>query len=207
MRTKRFVKEVCNVGMRRWLVIVWSHDVTRSYFISSLTALMMVCVVLPIRIQELVTDGVYRSHDGYLIAAHELSLWFMLFYFLQATYYTGPTIVMILKMLWEDLAQFIFIYVVILVGFAQAFQFLFAGVPGDLNVFKTWEEGMFTLLLCMLGDFRGLSNPGAFQAVHHPDLVRFLFVVYLTLAAVLLINLLIALMANTFTRVSDSAGL
>jgi hypothetical protein len=86
--------------------------------------------------------------EGPLLAVAAISGWSYLFFFLLAFRLTGPMVVMISRMLTHDVARFLLIYTVFMMGFAQSFFVLFesAGLSGFVDAVKT----CFT---AMLGQF------------------------------------------------------
>jgi hypothetical protein len=108
----------------------------------------------------------------------------------------GQLVLMIFAMT-QDLLWFGVVYVIILLGFLIFFTGLFAEAVGFRN---NWSS-ILTLFSSSLGnfdfeDFHGLANA---------RLGKVVLVVYVTMMAILLLNLLIARMSATHQRINDKA--
>ena len=122
-------------------------------------------------------------------------------YFLRGFKTIGPFVVMIYKMLISDLLCFVLIYFIFLFGFAQAFFMIFLSHEGKgINYFSGASESILSMFLMSLLEFGDLY--GEFNQTEHPYLARFLFVMYAILVALLLMNLLIAMMAKTYQEIA-----
>lgn len=99
---------------------------------------------------------------------------------------------MIYKMLATDMLRFCMIFVTFLVGFSQAFFVLFSfeGPNGVLD----------SLLLCFKAMLGEVDFDSKFSII--PTLFM---VVYIIVVAILLFNLLIAMMGDTYTNVNEAA--
>ncbi len=100
---------------------------------------------------------------------------------------------MIHQMLMNDVLRFCLIYLVFLMGFAQAFFVLFesVGVSGFIVSIKT-------CFVAMLGDF----ELDQFADTPYTAVSVGLLVVYVVTITILLLNLLIAMMGDTYEKVS-----
>jgi len=115
---------------------------------------------------------------------------------------TGPFVVMISRMLRHDIARFIIIYVNILIGMATAFYAFEEDddVEGP-TVFGNRIEKLFLIMFGNIDieDFTANLRTKWFGTV--------LVIIYIILVTVLLLNLLIAMMANTYNQVEARSNL
>lgn len=117
-------------------------------------------------------------------------------FFLLGFRLTGPFVVMIYKMLISDVLRFCIIFAIFLLGFSHAFFVLFEaqGVLGLMACLKM----CFTILLGEL-EFAD-ANVGAFPAFSIA-----LLLVYVVLVSIMLLNLLIAMMGETYANINEDA--
>jgi len=64
-------------------------------------------------------------NDAILLAFASLLGWAYMFFFIMPFRFTGPFVIMIYKMLFNDVLRFCIIYMIFLAGFSQAFFILF----------------------------------------------------------------------------------
>jgi len=125
---------------------------------------------------------------------------------------TGPFVVMIYEMLFNDVLRFFIIYMVFLAGFSQAFFILF----DNNGKIKLREKTRFNFLclgfggflvsvkqsfLGMLGDF----DLDAYSDTSFNYISVTLLIVYIIVVTILLLNLLIAMMGDTYGNVIEGA--
>lgn len=109
----------------------------------------------------------------------------------------GIFVIMFFAML-KDLAKFIFIYFVFLIGFGMALYSIFHGADG----FTTKGGALLTLFDATLGNY-DFTEFGV-----HPDLSGVgvaILILFVTLNAILLLNMLIATMSNTHATIAETA--
>ena len=63
-------------------------------------------------------------------------------------------------------------------------------------------ESVLLMFLVSLNDFSALYD--AFPGTKHEIVAKILFVLYMAIAAVLLINMLIAMMGNTYQKIAET---
>ncbi|KAK7475681.1 hypothetical protein BaRGS_00033107, partial [Batillaria attramentaria] len=117
---------------------------------------------------------------------------------------TGPFVVMVYKMCTGDLFRFGVIYLIFLIGFTTGFFFLFRDVQSpDENVQKFFTVGAIVLNLFQmtLGEF----EYEVFDSSRYPELSKLVFFVFMILMSVLLLQMLIAMMGNTYRKVISRA--
>ncbi|XP_041349921.1 transient receptor potential cation channel subfamily V member 5-like [Gigantopelta aegis] len=126
--------------------------------------------------------------------------WFFLLFFARGVKLTGPFVTMVYKMLEGDLVRFGVIYIIFLLGFAQGFYFLFQDGDddnSDTQKFATPQDTVMTLFQMTLGEFKYDS----FNFARYPPLTKLIFAIFMILVPILLLNMLIAMMGNTYQRV------
>ncbi|XP_031813171.1 transient receptor potential cation channel subfamily V member 1-like [Sarcophilus harrisii] len=113
---------------------------------------------------------------------------------------TGIYTVVLQKMILHDVARFLLVYVVFLVGFASALSALSGPCPGpDHCPYDSVGNASGSLFKLTLG-LGDLSGP---EHSSFPGFFLFVLIIYVILTSVLLLNMLIALMSETATEVSS----
>ncbi|KAI1728806.1 ion transport protein domain-containing protein [Ditylenchus destructor] len=124
----------------------------------------------------------------------------------------GPFVLMLYKIILRDLSRFFIIYLVIVIGFSQSFYIIFLGYRRNDPHFNVEKEGTIMLsvpesfirmFIMSLTEFTVL-----FEHLEQCDLAtigKITFVVFILFVTMLLINMLIAMMTNTYTEVSASS--
>ncbi|XP_034948098.1 transient receptor potential cation channel subfamily V member 5 [Chelonus insularis] len=124
----------------------------------------------------------------------------------------GPFVVMIYRMIMGDLLRFVTIYLVFVMGFSQAYYIIYLsfddpqtpeGVDDTVsNPMPSPMESimaMFLMSLTTFGDYYA-----TFEKTDHEILAKCLFVVYMAIVAILLVNMLIAMMGNTYQKIAET---
>ncbi|XP_063602518.1 uncharacterized protein LOC134778595 [Penaeus indicus] len=143
-------------------------------------------------------DPVFRVLEDELMAYAVAGSWFMLMFFAGALKLTGPFVVMIYKMISGDMFTFSIVYVIMLLGFSQAFYFLYKHPKQDkdskyINFGSTW----MALFHMTLGDY----DYTAMNFNIYSGMSKFVFLVFTIMLPIMLLNMLIAMMANTYSTV------
>jgi len=103
---------------------------------------------------------------------------------------------MIYQMLFNDVLRFCVIYIVFLLGFSQAFFVLF-----DNNGFPGFMKSVKSCFFGMLGDFEVEEYAETtFQTISVS-----LLIVYVVVVTILLLNLLVAMMGDTYGNIIEDA--
>uniref|UniRef100_H2Z592 Ion transport domain-containing protein n=1 Tax=Ciona savignyi TaxID=51511 RepID=H2Z592_CIOSA len=110
----------------------------------------------------------------------------------------GPFIVAIYNMIMGDLLRFLILYSIFLMGFSQAMYIVFRGTGHPL--FSHPFQSIMGMFIITLGEFSDLYLD--FEQARHPAAAKVLFVIYMVIVTVLLINMLIAMMGNTFNKIA-----
>lgn len=127
------------------------------------------------------------------IALTAVLMWCKLLYYLRPFSRSGPLVVMITTIVF-DIRNLLIVLVFVLCGFAQAFWLI---SQGDHNEhFKDMDVALYNALLYMLGQN---IAPDQIQSVFG----KCLLIAFMLVMTLLLLNLLIALMGDTFSSVRD----
>ena len=128
--------------------------------------------------------------------------WFGTLYYMQPFASTGPLVRMILVIL-VDMRYFLLILAVAIAAAWSSFRLLLLEVSeeAEIDVLGDSANGLFTMFnLLVLGDFGVEVFTGPYVV-----LVRLLFVISMMVVPVVLLNLLIALMSDSYERIQDKA--
>ncbi|CAF1371489.1 unnamed protein product [Rotaria sordida] len=137
-----------------------------------------------------------QQYETQILAFTSLIGWGNMLFFITPFQFTGPFVIMIYKMLFNDVLRFFIIYIIFLVGFAQSFCILFNGYG--------LEGYMSSIKLCFLG-LLGDFDLDYYIGGEYPLTSVILLIFYVVLITILLLNLLIAMMGDTYTDVKRSA--
>ena len=118
----------------------------------------------------------------------------------------GPFVIMIYKMIVSDLLCFVLIYMIFVFGFGQAFFVIFRSHKkvegGNDNIFFSGViDSTMTMFLMSLSQFEDVYDE--FDNTDHALLAKVLFLVYMVVVAVLLVNMLIAMMGHTYEDIAS----
>ncbi|CAM5110863.1 unnamed protein product [Natator depressus] len=129
--------------------------------------------------------------------------WFNILYYFRGFRITGIYTIMIQKMILRDVSRFLLVYGVFLVGFGAALASLMNDCPQDTlcSPFHSFHTAVFELfkLTLGLGDLSGNEDSKYFEVF------TLLLICYVMLTFVLLLNMLIALMGETVSAVSQGS--
>ncbi|KAG6455589.1 hypothetical protein O3G_MSEX009288 [Manduca sexta] len=124
----------------------------------------------------------------------------------------GPFVVMIYRMVMGDLLRFVCIYLVFVMGFSQAYYVIFLsfdnpntpeGVDDTVsNPMPSPMESIMAMFLMSLTSFSDYYS--AFDRTDHEIEAKLLFVIYMIIVAILLVNMLIAMMGNTYQKIAET---
>uniref|UniRef100_A0A182JWK6 Ion transport domain-containing protein n=1 Tax=Anopheles christyi TaxID=43041 RepID=A0A182JWK6_9DIPT len=118
----------------------------------------------------------------------------------------GPFVVMIYRMVMGDLLRFVVIYLVFVMGFSQAYYIVFLSYKpdeeGDPNPMPSPIESIVAMFLMSLTNFGDYY--GALENTDHEMCAKILFVLFMVIVAVLLVNMLIAMMGNTYQKIAET---
>ncbi|XP_070176745.1 transient receptor potential cation channel subfamily V member 5-like isoform X3 [Littorina saxatilis] len=112
----------------------------------------------------------------------------------------GPFVTMIYSMIKGDLLRFFIIYAIFVIGFSQAMYIVFQGVEG--SSFVSPGESVMGMFIMSLGQFADFYD--SFVDTKYPIMGKIIFMVYMIMVTLLLVNMLIAMMGNTYELVSNT---
>eukprot|EP01032_Pedospumella_encystans_P017121 gene17121-19520_t len=122
--------------------------------------------------------------------------YFNILYYLRAFESTGPLVSMIMKIS-NDMTNLIAVVLIVLVGFSQAF-WIISSVDRSLP-FGTIQDSLLNSYVFMLGGF----DPSAFEGTPLNGFATALSCFYMLIVSILLLNLLIALMGDSYGSVKE----
>lgn len=133
-----------------------------------------------------------------IIVFFTVALWMNMMQFLRVSQQTGLLIAMMERML-RDVAHFLVLYSIILLGFNGAFYIMFHGSAGYTN----FIESLITVLLMLFGNLT-YDTFGAATGwkLYMSNILLF---VHLMVVVVMLLNILIAMLSSTYATISDEA--
>ncbi|KAI5632698.1 ion transport protein domain-containing protein [Phthorimaea operculella] len=128
--------------------------------------------------------------------------WFLLMFFAGAVKLTGPFVTMIYSMITGDMFTFGIIYCIVLFGFSQSFFFLYRGFPSvQSTLFSSYPSTWMALFQITLGDYSYTD----LAQTSYPNLAKTVFAVFMVFVPILLLNMLIAMMGNTYAHVIEQS--
>lgn len=182
-------KEVYHQGLKLFLITLRGAPAKAMF----LTSCVLVLMMIPGRI-----TCNYDYEDIIAIMAILCTAPYFLF-FCRGFRITGPFVVMVYSMIKGDLLRFFVIYSVFVIGFSQAMYILFNGLCKYM--FSNPIESVAGLFIVSLGTFAEFYND--LNVTRHPTIGKAIFTTYMVLVSLLLINMLIAMMGNTYQLVAS----
>ncbi|KAG8225946.1 hypothetical protein J437_LFUL005984 [Ladona fulva] len=184
--------EIKNQGLVSFLK-QQSHAPAKAIFLLS-NLLILACI--PFR---LANDK--HTEEALLVFAVPGS-WFLLMFFAGAVRLTGPFVTMVYSMITGDMLTFGIIYSVMMFGFSQSFFFLYKGSPAaKTSLYGSYPSTWMALFQITLGDY----NYSELSYTTYPTLSKAVFAIFMVLVPILLLNMLIAMMGNTYAHVIEQS--
>ncbi|KAG7155441.1 Transient receptor potential cation channel subfamily V member 6-like [Homarus americanus] len=183
-------EEIMNQGLSSFMRGLSGNAPKAIFLLSNL--LIMLCV--PCRVVYFFKPKMYflRDIEDELMAYAVAGSWFMLMFFAGALKLTGPFVVMIYKMITGDMFTFSIIYFIMLLGFSEAFFFLYKSPKHDKDSkYATYGTTWMALFHMTLGDYDNIYS----------SMSKFVFLVFTIMLPIMLLNMLIAMMGNTYSTV------
>ncbi|KAL4218965.1 hypothetical protein ACF0H5_021551 [Mactra antiquata] len=184
------MKEIYHQGFHIFLSTLKGAP-TKAMF---LMACIFVVLMLPGR-----AAAAYRYEDVMGVLAILFTAPYFLF-FCRGFRIVGPFVIMIYKMIMGDLRRFFIIYLVFIVGFSQAMYIIYLGIEG--SAFSHPAEAIMAMFMMSLGEFGDFYD--SFDETKHYLLAIIIFLFYMIMVTLLLVNMLIAMMGNTYQLVAET---
>ncbi|KAJ8912912.1 hypothetical protein NQ315_017242, partial [Exocentrus adspersus] len=184
--------EIRNQGLFTFLKQQSNSPPKTIFLISNL--LILACI--PCRL-----SGDRNTEEAILLFAVPGS-WFLLMFFAGAVRLTGPFVTMIYSMITGDMLTFGIIYTIVLFGFSQSFFFLYKGFPGvNSTLYHSYPSTWMALFQITLGnyDYQELGSTA------YPAVAKSVFAIFMVFVPILLLNMLIAMMGNTYAHVIEQS--
>ncbi|XP_072269334.1 transient receptor potential cation channel subfamily A member 1-like [Pyxicephalus adspersus] len=159
----------------------------------------LLCAVIITHIADLVVQNNKDLHVSHVrvFSVTIIFLWLRVMKHARAIRLLGPFIVMLGKIV-NDVLKFLFLYGEFYIPFACAFWIIFGGL---VNNMASVPQMLFTIFRMTLVDDYNFSDMYAVD----PVMAYILCGTFLGVSSILCINLLIALLADSFQRVYDNA--
>lgn len=134
-----------------------------------------------------------------ILSVASIFIWLQLLYFFTVFRASGPLVAMILRMA-SSIQIILFIVFLVIVGFSQAFWVL--SDPLGPSRFAAIDKSLLASFEFMMGGY----NSSEFDTSFSPEISILLSIMYMILVAILLLNLVIAMMTSNFEEVKEHAS-
>ena len=134
--------------------------------------------------------------DGLSLSIALVSGWYFMLYYTRAYRATSFFNVMLSRMLFSDLLRFTVATGMLLIGFGVSLMLLVAQPLPD--EFSSFGKTIITMILLMVG----MTDLSYIDSARQPMFATVFSLIYVILAAVLLLNMLIAALADTYAEFS-----
>ena len=117
--------------------------------------------------------------------------------------------IMLKKIIMTDMTKFLMLYVVVLLAFSFGFQALLWVIPSIRATFPDAADYMFMTFSIMVGQeslFAGLEEAETLGFIGLEWTTKIVYVFYILLTTVILLNLLIAMMSDSYSDVRSREG-
>ncbi|CAH2220173.1 transient receptor potential cation channel subfamily V member 2-like isoform X1 [Pelobates cultripes] len=138
--------------------------------------------------------------------------WINMLYYSRGSQQTGIYSVMIQKTILRDMLRFLFVYLVFLFGFAAALVTLVGEAPQDSGNSTEAEKsegvsysGLYITILELFKFTIGMGELMFNENLKFKHFLMFLLILYVVLTYILLLNMLIALMSETVSKISNKS--
>ncbi|CAK1591096.1 unnamed protein product [Parnassius mnemosyne] len=184
--------EIKNQGVAAYIKQL-IHEPAKFIFLAS-NLLLLACIPARLSRQTMIEEAI-------LIFVLPGS-WFLLMFFAGAVKLTGPFVTMIYSMITGDMFTFGIIYSIVLFGFSQSFYFLYKGFPNvQSTLYSSYPSTWMALFQITLGDY----SYSDLSMTTYPNLAKAVFALFMVFVPILLLNMLIAMMGNTYAHVIEQS--
>ena len=128
--------------------------------------------------------------------------WFYCMKFMLAYKWTGFFPIMIQRVLLKDIVRFSIVLILLLVAFVTSMYSAFLATP-SVSDYDSFSSSLYSLFKLAVG----LQDTESITQSRNRGTSIFLFVLFIILFNILLLNLLIAMMSDTYARTRDSVAL
>ncbi|CAB4055432.1 TRPV5 [Lepeophtheirus salmonis] len=187
-------------GLAEIILVIWAL----MYLLSCVREATFVPFKIFIENMQLCPSRVFLPHcfEDVLAIIAMLFTGFYFLFFCRGFKLTGPFVIMIYRMLASDLLRFGTIYFIFVMGFSQAFYIIFQSYDSSSShPMPSPIESIIAIFLMSLGSFGTIWN--SLISTDHTLLGKFHCFVFIAIVVVLLVNLLIAMMGDTYTKIAE----
>ncbi|WAR05533.1 TRPV3-like protein [Mya arenaria] len=143
------------------------------------------------------------EYEQYCLYISMIFGWLFVIFFLRVFKYFSFFGVFLQQVIFGDVIRFIFIFLLIILGFGTA---MYMAVQGSSS---TEDDGYSTFgktLISMITLIAGLGDPPSFYDTRRPGICVAIFILYILMATVVILNALIAMMGTTCSELVGNVG-
>ncbi|XP_060581020.1 transient receptor potential cation channel subfamily V member 4-like [Ruditapes philippinarum] len=174
----------------------YSNQIFRIYFTLFSLLLILDCVIAATE-----ASGSFSGYENYCLIFVVIIGWYLTLFFLQ-TFKAFSIFSVLIQRAIVDMLKFALVMTFLLVAFSVAMYMIMQGVETDEDDFDFFSTTLFKMLTIMLG----IGELGVLFQARQPYLAIFVFVLFVLLTTILLLNALIAIMSNSCTDLMSNYG-
>ncbi|ORY30698.1 hypothetical protein BCR33DRAFT_772102 [Rhizoclosmatium globosum] len=148
-----------------------------------------------------VNETAMLNAENVLFTFGAIAGWIYLLDFAKGSEHIGPLIVVVWKIVTRDLLQWLWIFIPVCMGFASGFFLQMQDVPIETSSVKDWDQFIGAAVWTVRFLF-GQAAYDDFRAAKMPWFTYTMFIIYGFIAVILLVNVLIGKVVDTFTNVN-----
>lgn len=161
---------------------------------------MLIIITISFHLKELTDDEYDMPNFIYTIhSVASLLLWVKFLYFLRIFKHTGYFIRMLSTVIW-DIRVFIFILLIVYIGFGEAFLRL-SEVSEDAAFLYNYAYSIIYSFRLSIGD----NDTDSYNEAMQPVTLWFMFVASILFTNIIMLNLLISIISDSFGKVNSNA--
>lgn len=175
-------------GSMRWTKRSFGNPYGNGWFRLCLV-LMALCLIIDVFLASLV-----ETYENYLLVCSVVIGWFLQLFFLRSWRRFSYFTVLISKIVIKDMLPFFVVLTVEVVAFSTAMHIAIQGseIQEEEEYTNLWRV-MFTMAKLMVG----IGDPESFYKLRHPGLGITIFIAFVIMTTILILNALIAVMGET----------